>query len=200
MVPSARPMEPMRVFFALPLPPEAREQLASMRDRAVAGLGPETIRPIKTENFHITLHFLGDRTEAEITAAGQALDRLSRKLPAPTIGFGAPGVFPRRGAPRVLWQSVEEGAAEVSAIQQALGAELSKDGFTLEDRAFHPHVTLGYVRKGVGRLGQKKVTSWIESAGTPPSESFRVSGVTFVRSRIEEGGAHYTSLAEIDLT
>ena len=59
------------------------------------------------------------------------------------IVFGGAGVFPPRGAPRVLWIGVGAGDDQLRALQREMAARVSAHGVDLEARDFHPHLTLG---------------------------------------------------------
>ena len=75
---------------------------------------------------------------------------LSRRPPF-DIAFGGVGVFPPRGAPRVLWIGVgggARGADRAAATMVARGSP--RPGVALEARPFHPHLTLGALA-GVAR-------------------------------------------------
>ncbi len=196
-------METQRIFFALPLPPELREQLASLRDRAVAELGSRILRPIKTENFHITLHFLGEQPRSAIESARETLREISENpLPAPRIELGDLGAFPKASAARVLWADARDVDDAAGRVYTALGAALGERSFPLEDRPFRCHITLCYVRKGVGRPALKRVQQWLERAkGSESGERmlWTIPTVVLYRSVTGPGGSEYTELDHADL-
>ncbi len=196
-------METQRIFFALPLPPEMREQLASLRDRAVAELGSRILRPIKTENFHVTLHFLGEQPRSAVESARETLREISADpLPAPRFEVGAFGAFPKANAARVLWAGVRDIDETAAKVYDTLGAALARRSLPLEDRPFHSHITLCYVRKGVGRPALKRIQQWLERAkGAESGErtSWAISRVVLYRSTTGPGGSEYTELDHADL-
>jgi 2'-5' RNA ligase len=60
----------MRAFIALALPPEVEEALHRLQDALPLG------RATDPDQLHLTLAFLGERPEAEVLAAHEALDGL----------------------------------------------------------------------------------------------------------------------------
>src|SRR4051812_18111116 len=106
----------MRLFVAIDLDNRTKASLPAL---SVHGL-----KTVKPEQTHLTLAFLGDvaaPTSDEIIAA--------MREPIPGVGpfqmaFGGFGVFPPRGAPRVLWLGVSEGMREVIALQEAVAVRL----------------------------------------------------------------------------
>lgn len=197
------PMETQRIFFALPLPPEVREQLASLRDRAVAELGGTILRPVKTENFHITLHFLGEQPRTAIESAREVLRGISDSpLPAPRIEIGDLGAFPKPGAARVLWADARDAGKGAERVHATLGTALAERSFLLDDRPFRSHITLCYVRKGVGRPALKRIQQWLErakGAATGEPTLWTIPRVVLYRSVTGAGGSEYTELDHADL-
>lgn len=198
-------MEQQRIFFALPLPPELKEHLASIRDRATSQLGAEVLRPVKTENFHLTLQFLGNQAPKAVETAREVLARLAETPPpAPAVAVANLGAFPKPQSPRVIWAGIHDLKAQAETMASHLGSLLSDASFELDPKPFRPHVTLAYVRKGVGRIGQRRIQRWLDSAGEtgadPDSnEPSLLNRLVLYRSDLERGGAVYTEIDSVEL-
>ena len=127
----------MRLFIALPLPPE----IAS----AAAALLPELpgLRRVRPDLFHLTLAFLGsvpDERLADVVAAcGEAA---SAQVPF-DIALDRAGRFPEGGAPRVVWLGMGEGANESANLAAAVCRALTARSLPFDDKPFRPHVTDG---------------------------------------------------------
>jgi RNA 2',3'-cyclic 3'-phosphodiesterase len=148
----------MRLFFALPLPSEVKETLRPLLDEArkVSGGGVGFTKP---EQLHFTLAFLGEQPgPEEALAAGESL----REVPRFELVLSGVGAFPSTMRPRVLWIGVTGGAAELIAAAERLQRALRERGFTLEERKFRPHLTLGRVRPQ-GERGAKRALAVIPS-------------------------------------
>lgn len=167
------------------------------------------LRPIKTENFHITLQFLGGRPQSEVDKARETLRELSGEFPhAPAITIGAPSAFPRRNAARVIWAAAGDVGDRAGEINTILGQALSEREFELDTKPFHPHVTLAYVRKGAGRVAQKKIQRWLDSAASgemsrasheQDTEGTELTRLVLYRSDTGRGGSTYTELEGVEL-
>ena len=84
----------LRLFVALDLPGAAVDALARFRDAAA---DPAVWRPLDAATFHVTLAFLGHRTEADVGLVGEVLSGLEPRGPvALAVGDGLL-LPPRRG-------------------------------------------------------------------------------------------------------
>src|ERR1700730_3574129 len=122
----------MRLFFALPVPTEAKERLRPSLD-AARKTGGEGVSFTKLEQLHFTLAFLGEQPGPdEALAAGEIL----RETRAFELGLAGVGAFPNTARPRVLWLGLSAGAAELIETAERLRSALRQRGFAIEDRQF----------------------------------------------------------------
>lgn len=127
----------MRTFYALTLPAPAREAVRVQRDRA-ADLCARG-RYIPPENFHLTLHFLGEQTQRDVEALLEIL-YAARGVP-PAIAVDHWGGFPsRRGSTLYLGVRPDPG---LTALHRNLAAALREDGYRTDSKKFRPHITVG---------------------------------------------------------
>src|SRR5262249_28902187 len=134
---------PMRLFIAANLPDSVRDALAAEQQRisaALAGSG-SSLKWVRPEHAHLTLVFIGNVEDGRVQTV---IDAIAADVEAPPFetAFEGAGVFPPRGAPRVLWIGVGAGARELSDLQRILAGRVAALGVPIEDRAFHPHLTL----------------------------------------------------------
>jgi RNA 2',3'-cyclic 3'-phosphodiesterase len=171
----------MRLFVALDLPAEARVGLAAWADAAA----PAAVRRVPAANLHVTLAFLGARSEADAGAVGALLAGLARPL-EPLHGAGALWLPPRR--PGVLAVALR-GGPDLSSLQADLVAGLAAGiGFEAERRPFRPHVTVGRVRRGT------PVDTHRALDPPAPELAFAPAALTLYRSHTGAGGARYEPL------
>jgi RNA 2',3'-cyclic 3'-phosphodiesterase len=125
-----------RLFLALNLPDEAKDALAHLADKSGDIPGA---RWVDSENYHITLKFLGEVSSGHQTRVIQTLERLDDSiLPLEMKGLG---LFPLRGAPETLWVGVQPSPA-LLRLQRRIESTLVRSGFAAEARNYHPHVTM----------------------------------------------------------
>ena len=126
----------MRLFFAVPFGEETLDRLCAAQEllRARANRGRFSPR----ENLHLTLAFLGELPPSRL----DALDRAVKSIPFPPFEakFDRLGCFRRPGGS--IWWAGLRPTPQLLAIQRSLSDALQREGFSLEDRRFVPHVTL----------------------------------------------------------
>lgn len=170
----------LRLFVALDLPVPVRRELAAWCDREA----PDSVRRVPADNLHLTLAFLGSRSQEQADAVGALLPALAGPLGEMTTA-GALWLPPRR--PGVLTVALEA-SGRLPALHAALVAGLEEAiGFESEARAFRPHVTVGRVPRNV-RLRPP-------SLAAPPKLTFAAPSMTLYRSRTQPAGARYEPVA-----
>ena len=186
----------MRLFVAIDLPDRARTAIAQAQRRLRAALGDAAPRWIKPEHLHLTLLFIGERDE---DAAAAIVKTMGEPVPLDpfTFALGGIGVFPPHGAPRILWLGLVDGAREVSDLQRLVAGRLAGVGVPPEDRAFHPHLTIGRWREArpAARRRALEATADLREAG-----GVAVRVVTLYRSHLGPAGPSYTALTQAPLS
>ena len=126
-----------RLFFAIWPERAAGKELAQVGESLAQLAGG---RPMPVEKIHMTLAFLGaldeERTGAAVAAAGPI------RSPEVRMTVDTVGSFRRS---KVGWAAPAQTVESLVQLQSTLATRLREHGFTLEDRAFTPHITL--VRK-----------------------------------------------------
>lgn len=176
----------MRLFVAINLPAAERRRIhretASLRERDLP------VRWVEPGHFHVTLRFLGELRREDVDAVERAVAQAAEgngPFEARVGGFGA---FPTIRRPRVLWIGIQP-SPSLRCLKQDLEWALADAGYDRDDRAFHPHVTLGRTRGpgGAGKFrGLDEMVSDIECAG-----AFQVKKVDLMNSRPGSGGPRY---------
>ncbi|XVU30358.1 RNA 2',3'-cyclic phosphodiesterase [Actinoplanes sp. CA-054009] len=134
-----------RLFVAVFPPPG---ELHTLR-RALPSGG----RVSPTAKWHVTLAFLGDVPSPDPVAAVLAAVR----SPGPfTLRLAGGGRFGK-----AEWLGVEGDRDKLAALHTTIRDDLADAGYQLEDRPFHPHLTVSYHADGALR---KAVSNYV---GTP---------------------------------
>lgn len=186
----------MRLFAAIDLSAGTRHAMAAEQQRITAALrsSDASLKWVRPENAHLTLVFLGHvddaRVPALVAAVGKDVD-----APPFEIAFGGTGVFPPRGAPRVLWTGITAGLDDIIALQRELSARVVAEGIVLEARRFHPHLTLA--RWTASRPSDRAHALKAAPPGTIARQ--RVASATLYESRLSPAGAAYTALVHANL-
>jgi 2'-5' RNA ligase len=186
----------MRLFAAVELSRDTRDAMAAEQKRLAAVIGREgsRLKWVRADQAHLTLVFLGAVDEARVPALVDAFgERID--LPPFDIVFSGAGLFPPRGAPRVLWVGIGAGVDALHALQRVVAARIAGQGIALEARAFHPHLTLA--RWPDARPADRARVLAV-APGTIARE--RVAAATLFESRLLPAGASHIALARANLT
>lgn len=187
----------MRLFAAIDLSAATRAAIAAEQQRIRTALGPaaDALTWVRPDNAHLTLVFLGDVDDARVPPLVEDFGR-DINLPSFDMTFAGIGVFPERGAPRVLWAGLEAGSGDVIAVQRELASRVARHGVALEARDFHPHLTLA-------RWRSSRSSDRARLRGAAESRILarqRVASATLYHSQLLPSGARYTALAHANLT
>lgn len=187
----------MRLFVAIDLDPGARQAIASEQARLKKALGDRSsLKWVRDEQMHLTLVFLGEVTDDR---APQVVDSINQSIDEAPFDASLEGVgmFPPHGPPRVLWIGIGRGAEQLIAVQRELSARVRHLGIELEDRAFHPHLTLARWRES-RPVDRSRVADAAKATGT--IARVHVDHATLYRSRLSPSGSSYTPLARATLS
>jgi 2'-5' RNA ligase len=194
----------MRLFVALDIDQQVRDRIREFMDQ-VHGLAPD-VRWVSAESLHVTLKFIGEQPDANVSRIENALRTFSVK--PFRVSFRGSGFFPTEKSARVFWIGIEAdpGLAVLAAqIEQALVPL----GIAAEKRAFSPHLTLARGGDGSGTPGKQRgdrpnrrfSALQVKLSALPASEFGTMNAAEFFlyRSRLSSHGAQYTKLARFAL-
>lgn len=134
----------MRLFVGLPWPAEAEGELVQ---RAAVWEGREALRPVRRENWHVTLRFLGDTPEDHVEALTTLVAAWAKSQRSLTFVDRGWGCFGSYASPRVVVLKLEA----MPGVQKAVGSlhkALDTAGFPGDGKPWKPHLTLAYGRGG----------------------------------------------------
>lgn len=128
----------MRTFIGIAMKEEVKQTLFEIQQqcRQMCKKGNFT----EKDNFHMTLHFIGETRAEEIEDLKQAIYETAIRNKAFTLTLKQLGVF-ERGETGVLWVGVEKSDALLHLFE-GLQKSLSKQGFAREKKKLSPHITL----------------------------------------------------------
>jgi 2'-5' RNA ligase len=196
-VPADEP-ERWRVFLAIEVPDAVREALTGPLE-ALLPLH-ESIRINPTDRMHLTLHFLGHLPRPVVELLPPALAPVVVRHHRFRLTAQGVGAFPALARPRVLWAAIS-GAdlPRLNALQAELGDALRTAGLTVEGNRFHPHLTLGRVRRPLKAPERAGLRDWSVRWGSAGFGEVPVNTVRLMRSQLGGGPPRYTTLTTFDL-
>ena len=139
-------MPRLRTFIAVELSPRVITRAGDLIDHLrVAAAEVNWVRP---QQMHLTLKFLGDVPDTETPDVCRVVSDVAASFEPFEITCRCAGAFPNLKSPKTLWIGIEDGANELKKLQAALDDALKAElGFAKEPRGFHPHLTIGRVKR-----------------------------------------------------
>ena len=184
----------MRLFIAINLPKKEKNRI----HRAVRPIREEDlpVNWVDPDDYHLTLKFLGRVKKEAVDGIKERMDRVADETEGFDVEIGGFGAFPTIRSPRVLWVGVEATPA-LRCLKQDLEWALADEGFETETRAFHPHLTVGRVKKGAqaGRFrGVDELAASMDYSG-----ELKVRRIDLMVSQTTSSGARYSKLYSTSL-
>ena len=165
-----------RLFVAIDPSAPVRDALARLSH------GVPGAKWLAPEQFHLTLRFIGEVDGGMLDEIAEALGDV--EAPAFTLALDGVGHFPPRGAPRVLWAGVDDGAA-LGRLHDRIEARLRQLGVAPDRRGFAPHVTLARLKQAP----LARVRDYLALNGGFVTEDFPVSEFQLYSSHLGAAGA-----------
>jgi len=185
-------MPAIRTFIALPASGEIQKQIADVQSRLISAQAD--VKWELQNKFHITLKFLGSTETQKTEPLLSALTDLAKIFSAFKIDYDSVGAFPNLHNPRVIWIGTKFNQI-VLDLQSGVERICLDFGFRKEERAFHPHITLGRLKgtRNLARLTEAIKTVTFESIQSQCSE------LLLMKSDLRPSGSIYTILKSFPL-
>jgi len=174
----------MRLFVALDLPDEVREQLETLC------AGVPQMRWVPPENLHITLRFVGSVDNAAARDLDDALAAIT--FPSFELSLAGVGAFDEGRVVNTLWVGVPQNEA-LTRLQGKVEQAVSRAGLNSgRQRKFKPHVSLARGRAAF----EPKLQGWLTRHALFRTPPFEVDSFALFSSILNPTGAQYTK--EVD--
>ena len=179
----------MRTFVAINPTTKERERLERGARRLKEASFP--VRWVRPEYVHLTLKFLGEIPESQLAEVASEIDRVvSNVNPFQLVAAGF-GAFPSPRRPQVLWIGVEA-SSTLRSIQRQVEHSMEELGFQGEKRSYHPHLTLGRVRRNTSASDFRGLEELMRDLDY--EDMFQVRCIDVMQSRLTSSGALYDVL------
>lgn len=178
----------MRLFVAILL----EDAICAALGRVQQVLGPQCdgVRWVRTDQLHVTVKFLGDVEDRDVSAVTEAIAAGAAEGAESTMTVSGVGCFPPRGGVRIVWAGASDEGGAMQTAAEAINGRLEAIGFEAERRRWSPHITIGRVKfdKSAGRI-----RSAVEQASFP-SLVQTVGSVSLMSSVLSPKGPTYNTV------
>ena len=179
----------MRVFVAVEvIDDHILQKIKSMQESF-----PFKAKPVRLDQIHFTLQFLGEISENKTEDVKKALGTVSfSKFDLTIIGSGA---FPNTRNPKVVWLGVDKDGKErmsrlANDVNEILGAIDLKN-----EKPFKPHLTVFRIKNRIGDITEELLKFKDTKFGTQS-----VSQIVLKKSDLSPNGPEYTNLGTVSGT
>lgn len=188
----------LRLFIAVELPDPMRSALATLQDELAGVVPRDVMRWVRPEGIHLTLKFLGDVPEEQCGEIETALMPAAGLAPF-TVTVRGLGCFPNFRRPRVVWVGLEGQTSALHALRDLVEREIAPLGYPTERRKFHPHLTLGRVRRRSSKHDVLELGEQLAETSVTELGQMEIASVSLMRSQLRPQGAIYSCLKRVDL-
>ena len=188
----------LRLFVALAFPDEVRTELRRIAS-AMRTFAPRGMRWANVDGAHLTLRFIGSTPPDAVHALGEAIVHAADGVAPFELSLANAGIFPERGAPRVLWMGVGGALDALAGLRDRVEHALASTGIPNDERAFAPHVTLARVNTRLSRDESQALRESVAALDVR-GVAFAVQEVGLYHSDLLPTGAVYTRLASAHLS
>ncbi|HKJ28097.1 MAG TPA: RNA 2',3'-cyclic phosphodiesterase [Anaerolineales bacterium] len=186
-------MSVIRSFIAVDLPESLFDSLSETSAQLQEMLDGMPIRWVPIENIHLSLKFLGDVSERNVSMLKEILQGEADNHNTFEISVGGFGVFPNVLRPRVIWVGVEA-PDELVNLQRRIDMETARLGYAPDQREFTPHLTFGRVSRNASSNQVRKVSSLLRNFNLGFLGAARIEEVSLFRSDLGPDGAVYSKI------
>lgn len=179
-----------RLFIAIPSSVTIQEIIGEI-EHEWKKRADGTVKWVNPEHAHLTLHFLGDVNGEAIPEIITVLKESTAKVRPFLLALGGLGAFPQPWSAKVLYINAEEVKSHIlNSLHKKIGEGLKALGFTIDNRPFVPHITLGRLRQE-----RKLTTEWYV---TRPA-AWSIDSINLMESRLYNAGPVYSIVESLPL-
>lgn len=144
---------------------------------------------VHTDNFHLTLKFLGDVDSRFIKSISMKLGHISNKYRVFDVYLESLGCFGTVSRPGTIWIGCKP-HLELSGLHNSVNKSLEELGFDSEKRTFLPHITLGRVK----RLNEIDSFHVALQKHASLSDKYTIAQFQLIQSNLTMDGSEYRVL------
>jgi 2'-5' RNA ligase len=178
----------MRCFIAIDIDEGIRNQIDHLQRELgqKTGLARPDVKWVDPALIHLTLKFLGEVRDAEVTKVCKIAESVAANHKGFSVNVGKVGSF--GSTARVLWVGIDRSNA-LLGLQKDLDEQLSQAGWPGDRKQFAGHLTLCRIKKPqAGRKLQDLIKDYTDLEFGP----LQVDSICVYKSELTSSGPIYT--------
>lgn len=197
-MPADIPAPFLRLFIALAVPPEVRQEIGRAQARLQRHSPPGAVRWTRPDQFHLTLKFLGDVPAEQVAALKKSLAPICAAAPALRLSAQGVGFFPGTHKPRVIWAGARDVQGRLPELHGQIEAALRWLAPAERVEKFTGHITLGRFKPG-HHAAIPKLLALADDLRDRHFGDWQAGEVEIIRSELTSTGATHTAMAVFPL-
>lgn len=178
----------MRAFIALELPKEVKAEIGkSQQDLKKAGV---QARWVQSAIAHLTLVFLGSITPDKVKPIEEIMSEAAHQISPAVLYLNKIGCFPSPSKARIIHLELGGELDKLNLLVAKIRKGLKKQKIWFDEKPFHPHLTLGRIRK------RRDLTSALKGAKVKKIE-FIAHKISLYESTLTLTGPVYSELKQV---
>jgi 2'-5' RNA ligase len=188
------PADHLRLFVAISIPGPVRDEIIRVQQELQPLVSREVARWARSDQFHLTLRFLGDVLAGSLEALKESVNAVCRGARPLSLRAEGIGFFPNPHLPRVIWVGINDREGRLVDLQKQIEAAVRL--FTAEpsEKNFTGHATLGRL-KNPRPADIRDLAARVQSLEKRLFGEWTAHEIEIIRSELSPAGARYTSLA-----
>jgi RNA 2',3'-cyclic 3'-phosphodiesterase len=183
----------LRTFIAADLPQEILQKIEKITNYFKTQTPERAVKWVEAEKIHLTIKFIGELQKNKLPAVKSSIQDALQGFSPFKVSVEGLGMFPNASRPRVIWIGIQGGEPLVE-LHNAIEESLINIGVKPERRGFHPHLTLGRIRRQVSQdeaaaIGQTLSEFHVASLGSAP-----VNEIVLYESNLTRHGPIYSPI------
>ncbi len=166
-------MKGVRIFIGIELEDETRQILQTSAKNLETCV--EKGRFARAENYHLTLHFLGEMDEKALERVKTCTANTAKCFECFELELGKIGAFTKKNR-KIIWAGISNGTYHLDRVYKTLEEQLIEAGFPIERSPYTPHITFG--RQFIVDMSDDALS---QAAGLP-AHKFYVRNITVFES------------------
>lgn len=179
----------MRLFTAIEFEPHVKASLAAVQAEVKRACVSGNFT--HSENFHLTLVFLGELPAAHVPSLRRAMDDAVRDQTPFTLTADKLGAF-SRGGKKIVWVGLSGALGQLHSLYSRLEGNLIAQGVLSQTQSYSPHITLAREVTTSTSLSEIRL-------GTTLPITFDAQAISLMESKREQGRLVYHRLAKASL-
>jgi RNA 2',3'-cyclic 3'-phosphodiesterase len=191
-------VETRRLFVAVFPPPEVAQQLAEAARAVAQTLSPTAVAWTQPVQIHLTLNFLGSVEQGRLPEIQRAVEQACQRGEPHFLQARGLGCFPGLARPRILWSGLDGAVPVLEGLKRRLDESLARLGCPSDERPFHPHLTIGRVKKLAGN-DQRRLAATLPQWRRTEFGLWTVERIELMQSVLLPSGAEYARVQSFPL-